>query len=126
MVSLFCHLHHVTQNFTNINNTDQNFFDFSNKHLFYNDDDGEHLPIPVYSGVKPSMGPEFILNTLLSLGRFSTERKLILNYSLRGCFRNAKLIREEDHPESLQNYSNQVINMFTITSLCFSKWSTYY
>ena len=57
MVSLFCHLHHVTQNFANINNnTDQNFLDFANKHLFYDDKDDEHLTIPVYSGIKPSMG----------------------------------------------------------------------
>ena len=38
MVSLFRHLHHITQNGTNINNTDQNFPDFANKHLFYGDD----------------------------------------------------------------------------------------
>ena len=58
------------------------------------------------------MGPEFILNTLLSLCRFSTERELLLNETLRGCFRNSKLIGEEDFPGSLQNYSNQVMNIF--------------
>ena len=57
MFSLFRHLHRVTQNLANINNTDQNFPDFANKHLFYNDDDDEHLPIPVYSGIKTSMEP---------------------------------------------------------------------
>ena len=77
MVSLFRHLHNVTQNFANLNNTDQNFLDFSNKHLFYDYEDDENLPIPVYSGIKPSMGPEFILDTLLSLVIFSTEHKLL-------------------------------------------------
>ena len=71
------------------------------------------------------MGPEFIFITLLSLGRFSTERELLLNDTLRGCFRNTKLIGKEDDPESLQNYSNQVMNVLSIISLCFSKWSTY-
>ena len=56
MVSLFRHLHNVTQNCANINNTDQIFLDFSKKHLFYDDDDDGHLPIPVYSGIKPSTG----------------------------------------------------------------------
>ena len=53
------------------------------------------------------------------MGIFSTERKLILNDTLRGCFRNAKLIEEEDDPESLQNYSNQVMNIFVNNQLVF-------
>ena len=76
MVSLFCHLHHVTQNCANLNNTDQIFLNFASKHIFYDDEDDRHLPIPVYSGIKPSMGPEFIFNTLLSLGRFLRSAKL--------------------------------------------------
>ena len=108
MVKLFRHLHNVTQNCSNLNNTDQIFLDFSNKHLFYDDNDDEHLPISVYSGIKISMGSGFILNTLLSLGIFSTERELILNDTLRGFFRNAKLISEEDNSKSLHNYSNHL------------------
>ena len=77
MVSLFCHLYHVTQNFSNLNNTDQIFLDFTNKHLFYDDDNDDDLPIPVYSGIKTSMRPELILNRLLSLGRFSIGCKLL-------------------------------------------------
>ena len=65
------------------------------------------------------MGPEYILNILLSLGRFSTERELLLNDTLRGCFCNAKFIREEDDPESLKNYSNQVMNIFVNNQLVF-------
>ena len=57
MISLFRHLHHVTQNFVNMNNTVQILPDFENKHLFYNSDNDDHLPIPVYSGIKPSTGP---------------------------------------------------------------------
>ena len=104
MVLLFRYLHHVTQNFPNINNTDKIFPGFANKYLFYDGDDDEHSPITVYSGIKPSMGKEFILNPLLSLGIFSTERELLLYDTIRGCFPNSKLIGEEDDTESLQNY----------------------
>ena len=38
------------------------------------------------------MGAEFILHILLSLGRFATERDLLLHNSLRDCFKAAKLI----------------------------------
>ena len=53
------------------------------------------------------------------MGIFSTERELLLNGTLRGCFRNAKFIGEEDDPESLQNYSNQVMNIFFNNQLVF-------
>ena len=53
MVSLFRHLHHVTQNCVNLNNNDQIFLGFVNKHIFYDDDNDEHLTILVYSGIKP-------------------------------------------------------------------------
>ena len=108
MVSLFHHLHHVTRNCANLNKTDKNFPDFTNKHLFSDNGNNEHLPILVYSVIKPSTGQEFILNKLLSLVRFTTEGKLIFNETPRGCFCKAKLIGEEDGPKSLQNYSNQV------------------
>ena len=60
------------------------------------------------------MGTEFILDTLLFLGRFYTEREFLFNGTLRGCFCNVKLIGEEDDPEYLQNYSNQAMNIFFI------------
>ena len=119
MFSLFCYSHHVTFIFANLNNTDQNFLDFVIKYLYKYDVDDENLSIPVYSCIKPSMGPEFIWNTLLSLGIFSTERKLLLNGSLRVCFCNAKLIRKEDYPESLKNYSDQVMNIFVNNQFVF-------
>ena len=105
MFSLFRCLHNVTHNCANPNDTDRNFLDFAKKHLFYDNENDKNLLIPVYSGIKPSMGSEFILNALISLERFSTEWELLLNDTLRGCFRNAKLIGEEDDPESLQSHS---------------------
>ena len=56
MVLSFRHLHYVTKNCANINNTDQISLGFTSKHMFYYYDKNEHLPIPVYSGIKPSMG----------------------------------------------------------------------
>ena len=126
MVSLIRHLHHITQIFANINNNDQIFLDFKNKHIFYNDDDHGHSPIPVYSDIKTSMGPEFILNTLLYLGRFSTEQELFLKDTLIGCFSNEKLISEEDDPEYLQNYSKTSHEYFCqLSAYIFSKSSKY-
>ena len=55
--------------------------------------------------------------TLLSLCRFSTERKLILYDTRKGWFTNAKLIREEHDTESLKKYSNQVMNVFVNNQL---------
>ena len=72
------------------------------------------------------MGQEFVFNILLSLGRLSTEQEIHLRDNLRGCFHNTKLIGEEDNTDFPQNYSNQVMNIFSIISLCFSKWSTYH
>ena len=50
---------------------------------------------------------------------FSTDRKLLLNDTLRGFFCNAKLISEEGDPEYLQNYSNEVMKMFFNQQLVF-------
>ena len=119
MVSLFCRLHHVTQNFINLNNTDRKFLDFANKHIFYDNNDEEHLPISVYSGIKPSRRPEFIFNTLLFLGIFYTEREILLNDTIRGCFRNVKFIGEEDDPIYMQSYLKQVMNYFVKNKLVF-------
>ena len=43
----------------------------------HNEVDLRHLPIPVYSYVKPTLGPRFILYIMLSMGEFDTEYDLI-------------------------------------------------
>ena len=53
------------------------------------------------------------------MGIFSTESELLLNDTLRCGFRTVKLIGEEYDPESLQNYSNQVMNIFVNNQLVF-------
>ena len=51
-------------------------------HFIHNDDSCMHLPIPVYSYIRPNMGTQFLLHILLSLGHFSTELDLIQQDSL--------------------------------------------
>ena len=53
------------------------------------------------------------------MGIFSTESELLLNDTLRCRFRTVKFIGEEYDPESLQNYSNQVMNIFANNQLVF-------
>ena len=55
---------------------DQEQWSCMEKHILY-EDDLRHLPIPVFSYIKPTMG-RFILHIMLSLGEFDTELDLIL------------------------------------------------
>ena len=56
------------------------YFHFLKKHLIYKDDEA-HLPIPVYSYIKPNMSTRLILHILLSMGEFDTEYDLRLHHS---------------------------------------------
>ena len=107
MVSLFRRLDRALSS-----SEDEEFRTFAYKHLIYKEDSNEHLPIPVYSYIKPTMAPEFILHILLSMGRFHTEREILLQPSLRDSFKNAKLIGTETDDESLTSYSNGLMNKF--------------
>lgn len=53
------------------------------EHILH-DDDQKHLPIPMYSYVKPKMGTSFIFHILLSLVSFDTEFDLLLHNTLHG------------------------------------------
>ena len=89
------------------------------KHHFLYDDDKRHIPIPVYSYVKPTMGPRFILHVMLSLGEFDTEIDLILQGSLKNALRYAKLIGEEDDEESNQMHSFGLLKKFIEEQLIY-------
>jgi hypothetical protein len=77
-----------------------------------NDEQNEHLPIPVYSYIKPTMGTQFILHLLLSMGHFNTEIDLTLKENLRESFRCANLIGPLNDDDSLQQYSNELLKKF--------------
>eukprot|EP00957_Ditylum_brightwellii_P043031 3260176-Ditylum_brightwellii.AAC.1 len=62
------------------------------------------------------MGPEFILSTLISIGRFSAEQELLLHNKL---FCHAKLVGNEDDADSLGMYSNKVMYKYASTQLVY-------
>ena len=65
---------------------DDHFFHHASKSLIDFDYTG-HLPVPVYSYPRPTLGYKFILHKLLSMGRFSTEVELTLHATLQDAFR---------------------------------------
>ena len=73
------------------------------------EDPARHLPVPVYSFIKPTINTRFILHLLLSMGHFETEYDMILHPTLRESFRYAKLIGAEDDEESLKKYCNELV-----------------
>ena len=83
----------------------ENFDDdmeFIYKYIIDNDNETEHLPIPVYSFIKPIVGTLFILHLLLSMGNISTELNLTRHATVRDYLRSTKLIDELDDEKSLQ------------------------
>ena len=91
---------------------------FLQEHMLY-DDDLRHIPIPVFSYVKPTMGARFLLHVMLSLGDFDTEVDLILHRTLRESLRYAKLIGPLDDDDSLQQYSNMLLKKYIEEQLVY-------
>jgi predicted GIY-YIG superfamily endonuclease len=113
MISLIRKIQHVLVNdVTNLEEDEVEFLAHVKDNLIYDDHTQHHLPIPVYSYVRPSNPVQFINHILLSMGRFSTEIDLMMHESIRDCFQYAKLIGEERDEEQLQSYSNQILAKF--------------
>ena len=89
------------------NDEDKNLWKFIKENLLYDNND-KHIPIPVYSYVKPTMGPRFILHIMLSMGEFDTELDFLLHPTLRESLRYCNLIGPLEDEVSLQNYSYQL------------------
>ena len=96
--------------------TDHELWAFMKNDILH-DDDLRHLPIPVFSYVRPTMGPRFILHLMLSMGEFDTELDLILHRTLRDSLRYAKLIGLNDDEDSLQEYANSLLKKFILEQL---------
>ena len=90
------------------NHHNNHFFNFMNEHLIYQKEES-HLPIPVFSYIKPTTGFQFIHHILLSMGSYSTEVNLIMHPTIRDAFRYAKLIGPSNDPTDLQFYSGQLL-----------------
>ena len=97
---------------------DSQKWNFIQQHMLY-DDDNRHIPIPVYSYIKPTMGPRFIHHIMLSLGEFDTEVDLILHRTLRESLRYCKLIGPLDDDESLKKYSGIFLNKYIEDQLVY-------
>ena len=93
-------------------------FDFMKQNLIH-DDTCTHLPVPVFSYVKPTMNTQFILHILISLGHFETEADLTAHSSLREALPNANLIGPENDAESLQEYSNKLLDLYITDQLVY-------
>lgn len=93
-----------------LSSADRSFRKFALRHLVDGDDKMNlHLPVPVFSYIKPTNPVQFLHHILLSMGHFSTEIDLTMHGSIRECLRNAKLIGEETDRDSLVDYSNRLL-----------------
>lgn len=89
------------------------------KNLVYDDEEEDHLPIPIFSHVKPTTGIPFIMHILLSLGRFETEIDLTMHESVRKCFQHSKLIGIHEDEASLTKYANDLTRLYIEEQLCY-------
>ena len=117
MISIFQNIQHIlSSTYTTSNEQDEIFEEFARKNLIHFDK-RDHLPVPVYSYTKPTMGAQFILHILLSMGQFDTEYDLLMHPSLRDCLRYAKLIGDNNDEESLRQYSTNLQLKYFTTQL---------
>ena len=97
---------------------DERLYLFMSNELIYFDDE-KHLPIPVYSYIKPTMGSRFILHIMLSMGRYDTEYDLNLHRSLRESLRHCELIGDSNEPDELEKYSDQLLCRYIVEQLVY-------
>ena len=114
MINVFKKIIHVIEKHQNgrsfTNEDEEQFYQFVIGNLIKNDKGQcDHLPIPVYSYIRPNTGLQYIHHLLLSMGRFSTEIDLILHPTVRDALRYAKLIGSSNETNDLELYSNQLL-----------------
>ena len=108
MITLFRDINNIVNiDVEEVNDDDRIFLKHIRDNLLWNETD-DHLPIPVYSLLTPTMSLQFINHIMLSFGRFSTEIDLSLHGTIKEKFRQAKLIGTNDDEESLQRYANEI------------------
>ena len=83
-----------------------------------------HLPVPVYSYLKPTNATRFLLHLELSLGHFSTEYDLILHRTIRESLRYCKLIGANNDEDSLKLYSRELLRKYIEKQLVYFPNST--
>ena len=100
---------------TGLNELDQTFLTFTRQKLLHLQKD--LLLIPVFSYTRPTMGYQFVLHLLLSMGEFDTEIDLTLHTSLREAFVYSKVIELSTEENNLILYSNEMLHKFVVEQL---------
>ena len=102
MLKFFEKLLKVMNPTENLTNGEKNFQKFVKKEIIHDSTKDEHLPIPVYSYLKPTLGVQFIHHILISMGKFHTEIDLTTRGSIRDSLRYAKLIGNSNREDDLK------------------------
>ena len=89
---------------------------------FIVDDKGALPPIPVVSQITPSNQQQFIIHILLTLGRYDTEKDVLLKPTMRECFREARLIGPNDDEDSLRRDVGEILYRYITEQLVFSPY----
>ena len=82
MIKSFEKMFKVMNTTENLTNEEICFEKFVKKEIIHDSSRDEHLPIPVYSYLKPTLGVQFIHHILISMGRFYTEIDLTMQPSI--------------------------------------------
>ena len=95
--------------------------------LIYTDDINEHIPIIVFSNVRPANASKFIIHLLLSMGHFATERDLWMHASLRDAFVAASLVKsnvvqQSDVDSLLRDWVEDQLRYYPITAKKFDEY----
>ena len=105
MVKLFRKISAVVHEGIDVNDE---FRDSIYTELVYDDNDKEHLPIPVFSYIVPTMKTSFLLHIMLSEGQFETEVDLLMHPRVKEFLRYCKFIGPNNDETSLNRYANEL------------------
>ena len=114
MIPLIYDIYDLLQsNIDDLNTLDQEFYKRVQSDLLF-DDEKEHLPIPVFSYITPTMGTSFLLHIILSMGHFETEIDLTMHPNILECLRSCGLVGRNNDTESLKRYADKLLHKFII------------
>lgn len=114
MIPLIYDINDIYQANVNELNTEEEEFYVKVYSDFLFDDEKEHLPIPVFSYIIPTMGTSFLLHIMLSMGRFETEIDLTMHATILECLRSCGLVGCNNDTDSLKRYADELLHKFII------------
>lgn len=90
----------------------------------YIEDDSKSLPpIPVWSMITPTNPHQFIIHLLLTLGKFDTEKDILLKPSMRECFKAARLVGSDDSEDAIRHDASKILYRYIMEQLVYSPYS---